>query len=262
MSDDNGVGRDRSLGRALARLPVAEHAPGFFDELERRLREETPTIERTRPWAWLTPATATAAAALLAIVTTGLVVVWPTGGVIDAEQEAVSDVPTRDALLEIVPRRSDAPDGWYAYGKPETDTDVLRGMLRPQHALAIASDAGFVGAELTRFRKGVAEDAMAMVYAAYLFETPAQAAAAFEVIADDHRTGVDDTEMEVLPAPRVGQDQVRFRGEWNTLYPGRDRTITLWRDGSVIVDLGTTGLDPEEHDHLVTETHERLERSR
>lgn len=262
MNDHNGLGRDRSLGRALARLPVAEHAPGFFDELERRLRAHTEPSERSRAWVWVAPTIA--AAATLAVVAAGVVVLWPTarGGVTDSAQEAFTDGPARDDLLVIVPRPSDAPDGWYAYGEPETDTDVLRGMLRPEHALVIASDAGFVGAELTRFRKGAADDAMAMVYAAYLFETPAQAAAAFEVIADDHRTGVGDAAMEILPAPRVGQEQVRFRGDWNTLYPGLGRTITLWREGSVIVDLGTTGLGPEEHDRLVTETNERLGRSR
>lgn len=262
MSIDDRVDRDRSLGRALARLPVAEHAPGFFDELERRLREEQPTIERRRSWARWAPATA--AAALLAVVATGLVVGGRTAvaPIVEAGQEGAPSGTTRDDLLVIVPRRADAPDGWYAYGEPRTDTDVLRGMLRPEHALAITSDAGFVGAELTRFRQGAADDAMAMVYAAYLFETPEQAAAAFDVIADDHRTGVDDTAMEVVPSPRVGQEQVRFRGEWNTLFPGLDRTITLWRDGRVIVDLGTTGLAADEHDRLVTETQERLERSR
>lgn len=260
MSIEGRAGRDRSLGRALARLPVAEHGPGFFDELERRLRDEPPTIERTRRWTRWVPA----AAALLAVAATGLVLGWPTGGapVIETGRGVAPDGATRDDLLVIVPRRSDAPDGWYAYGDPETDADVLRGMLRPEHAVAVAADAGFVGAELTRFRKGTADDAMAMVYAAYLFATPAQAAAAFEVIAEDHRVGVGDTAMETLPAPRVGEEQVRFRGEWNTLYPGLERTITLWRDGRVIIDVGTTGLAPDEHDRVVTETQERLERSR
>ncbi len=41
--------RDDALGAALRGLPVPDHAPGFWDELERRLAEDDPGPGPRRP---------------------------------------------------------------------------------------------------------------------------------------------------------------------------------------------------------------------
>lgn len=70
--------RDGRLGAALRRLPVPEHRPGFWDDVDAALAgDDRPVVrldeERTRRRRWAAPLTAAAAAVTLVVAATGAV---------------------------------------------------------------------------------------------------------------------------------------------------------------------------------------------
>lgn len=256
--------RDERIGTALRQLPVPEPASDFFDRLTSRLEEEAmgtvvsttgATAMRRRP-PWLAAAAA-AAVALAAGVGLGITLqsgreapVAPAG-----ESVTLSDLAAAVVQAEEV----DDLEAVAHFDLPHSPGARVLGaqFLSPVNVQRLEDQTSVVGGARNEYVSPDGRGGLSSL--AVLFETEADATRALGFVAaalpdqSDPASGTTplgsdlrEGPLEPVAATGLGDEALGFRGFMDSRYPGTAQTLYVWRDGSVLLAIWGTGLEPQE----------------
>jgi hypothetical protein len=152
-----------------------------------------------------------------------------------------ADLPT------VVLTEGNAPDG-LAVDATTTGREALNTPFNPGGP--VMPDAGFVDALMTNLNS---TDAGGFVSWAALYETPAEADAAFDVLVSEHESATGwGLEPQIHPAPQLGDEEVYYVG---AAYAFNQAEIYLWRANNLLlaaVAVDVVAVDAAASDQLDT----------